>query len=62
MHYLDGQIAKMGDEVSLTGATGKIVYSIDNGEYSDLYKEEQRAALQNGVLIKFDAFGRREPI
>jgi len=29
MHYLDGQIAKMGDEVSLTGATGKIVYSIE---------------------------------
>ena len=57
MRYPGGQIAKMGDEVSLTGTTGKVVCSIGNGEYSDVYKEEHWEALQNGALSEFDAFG-----
>lgn len=47
----------LGDEVSLAGNSGKVVCSIDTGEYSDTCKEEHWSYLQKGVVIEFDPFG-----
>jgi hypothetical protein len=57
MRYPDGQIVKEGDVVSLAGKIGRVVCSIDDGEYSDDYPEKQWAYLQKGVLIEFETIG-----
>jgi len=57
MRYPDGQMAKMGDEVSCAGMIGKVVCSIDTREYSDRYKEEHWSYLQKGVMIEWDKQG-----
>jgi hypothetical protein len=57
MRYPDGQIAKLGDEVSLAGRSGKVVFSIDTSEYSDAYPENVWAYLQKGVMIEIEGMG-----
>jgi len=54
MRYHDVQIAQLGDVVSLAGMIGKIVCSIDTGQYSDDYPEQAWAYLQKGVMIDWD--------
>ncbi|CCE10199.1 conserved hypothetical protein [Bradyrhizobium sp. STM 3843] len=57
MRYPDGQLASIGDEVSVAGRPGKVVCSIDNGEYSDDYPENVWAYLQKGVMIEIGTMG-----
>ncbi|MGC2778070.1 MAG: hypothetical protein WA418_20780 [Bradyrhizobium sp.] len=57
MRYPDGQIAKFGDVVIVAGMIGKVVCSIDTGEYSDAYPEVAWAYLQRGVMIDWDRQG-----
>ncbi|MGY4304959.1 hypothetical protein ACVIJ6_002202 [Bradyrhizobium sp. USDA 4369] len=57
MRYPDGQLARLGDEVGVAGMTGKVVCSIDTGEYSDAYPEQAWAYLQEGVMIDWDRQG-----
>lgn len=40
MRYHDGQLAQLGDVVSLAGMVGKVVCSIDTSQYSDDYPEQ----------------------
>jgi hypothetical protein len=54
MRYHDGQIAKVGDVVNLAGRIGRVVCSIDDGEYSAEYPEKQCAiVLHKNVVITF---------
>ncbi|MGJ5151347.1 hypothetical protein [Bradyrhizobium sp. SZCCHNRI1058] len=57
MRYHDGQLAQLGDVVSLAGMVGKVVCSIDAGQYSDDYPEQAWAYLQTGVMIDWDRQG-----
>ena len=57
MRYPDGQLAKLGDEVNLAGMFGKVVCSIDTGEYSDAHSEKDWAYLLKGVMIDWDKMG-----
>lgn len=58
MKYPDGQEVKLGDIVALgTDAQGVVVCSIDTGEYSEAYPQEQWGYLDSGVLIEFPSFG-----
>ncbi|WP_315813595.1 hypothetical protein [Bradyrhizobium sp. SZCCHNR2028] len=57
MRYPDGQIAQLGDEVGVAGMSGRVVCSIDTGEYSDDYPERDWAYLERGVMIVWDRQG-----
>ncbi|MGY3449054.1 hypothetical protein [Bradyrhizobium sp. USDA 4353] len=57
MRYPDGQIARLGDEVGLAGMSGRVVCSIDTGEYSDAFPKQDWAYLQRGVMIEWDGQG-----
>ncbi|WP_315716861.1 MULTISPECIES: hypothetical protein [unclassified Bradyrhizobium] len=57
MHYPDGRIARLGDEVSVAGMSGRVVCSIDTREYSDDYPEQAWAYLQRSVMIVWDRQG-----
>ena len=58
MKYPDGKEAHLGDKVRLgQDEEGVVVCSIDTGEYSDKYPEEQWGYLQRGVLINFPNSG-----
>ena len=39
MRHEDGQLARLGDVVSVADMTGRVVCSIDTGEYSDDYPD-----------------------
>lgn len=58
MKYPDSQDAHLGDKVRLgRDEQGIVVCSIDAGEYSADYPEEQWGYLQRGVLINFPQSG-----
>jgi hypothetical protein len=57
MRYEGGQLARLGDVVSVAGMTGRVVCSIDTGEYSTDYPEQAWAYLQHGVMIDWDKQG-----
>jgi hypothetical protein len=53
MHYPDGQLAHVGDEVQLwNGATGVVVCSLDTVEYTTGFPEAEWRYLKSGVLIR----------
>ncbi|MGJ4896480.1 MULTISPECIES: hypothetical protein [unclassified Bradyrhizobium] len=51
MRSPDGQIARLGDEIRVTGMSGRIVCSIDTCDYSDDYPERDWANLQRGAMV-----------
>lgn len=58
MNYPDGQEVRIGDKVKL-GADhfGRVVCSIDLGQFSDEHPREQWGYLKRGVMIEFSEFG-----
>ena len=58
MKYSDGQDVKVGDRVNLGDDTnGVVVCSMDTGEYTEEYPEEQWGYLGKGVMIEFPKYG-----
>jgi hypothetical protein len=58
MNYHDGRRVELGDKVKLwQGCTGKVVCSIDEGQYSEDYKKEDWDYLRHGVLILSEEVG-----
>ena len=58
MHYPDGQLARLGDRLHLwDGAAGRVVCSLDTGEFSNEYQRDEWAYLGRGILILGDATG-----
>lgn len=57
MFYKNGKKVKIGDRVKMGGDVGAVVCSIDDGEYSAEYTQENWESLKKGVLIKFPKFG-----
>lgn len=52
MKYADGKDVKLGDKVELWGGCfGEVVCSIDAGEYSKEFSEDDWAYLKSGVVI-----------
>jgi hypothetical protein len=58
VEYPDGQEVRLGDTVELwSGNTGRVVCSIDTGEYSDDYRKDHWASLGSGVLVLSEKAG-----
>jgi hypothetical protein len=57
MKYPDGQVAHLGDVVSLAGKPGHVVFSIDTDEYAPEYPKAEWAYLGKGVMAEFVDFG-----
>ncbi len=57
MKYEDGQVAHLGDVVSLAGKPGRVVFSIDTDEYGPEYPKAEWEYLGEGVMAKFADFG-----
>lgn len=60
MRYPDGQEVIIGDIVSLNkskDSEGVVVCSLDRGEYSKEFTQEQWGYLKKGILIEFTRFG-----
>jgi len=57
MRYHDGQLAQLSDVVRLAGMIGKVVCSIDTGEYSDAHPEQAWFYLQKGAMIDWGGQG-----
>lgn len=58
MRYDDGNIAHIGDEIELSGGLkGKIVCSIDTGEFSDDFSSSDWSYLKIGVLAIVTGIG-----
>jgi hypothetical protein len=58
LKYPDGKEVKIGDKVKLwEGCHGVVVASIDAGEFSSDYPEEEWEYLKAGVLINSDKAG-----
>ena len=58
MNYGDGQEIKVGDVVGLgEDRNGKVVASIDAGEFSAVCTREEWSFLERGVLIDFPRWG-----
>ncbi|WP_316203431.1 hypothetical protein [Bradyrhizobium sp. SZCCHNS3051] len=53
MRSPDGQIARLGDSVRVAGVNGRIVCSIDTGDHSDDYPEQDRADPQRGIMVEW---------
>jgi hypothetical protein len=54
MRYSDGQEVRLGDKVKLdSDAEGRVVCSIDTGEYIDGHPEAEWGYLGVGVMIDF---------
>ena len=52
MNYSDGNEARLGDRVSISGVhSGVVVACIDRNEYSADYSSEQWSYLIQGILI-----------
>jgi hypothetical protein len=55
MEYPDGSTVKLGDRVRLrNGETGRVVISVDSGEYSADFPKEDWTSLESGILIQTD--------
>ena len=58
MKYADGQLVLLGDQVTLGGESGIVVFSIDTNQYSAEYPEDCNGGyLKKGVMFKFEAYG-----
>ena len=58
MKYVDGTDARLGDWVELwEGAQGRVVCSLDTGEFAAAYPREQWAHLRSGLLVESDRAG-----
>jgi len=58
MKYTDGNEAKIGDRVLISGIyTGVVVADMDSDEYSDQHPKEQWSYLGAGVMIDTDFGG-----
>jgi hypothetical protein len=57
LRYPDGREMHLGDRVDQDGRLGRVVCSIDTGEYSNAYTEAHWSYLGVGVLIEFDDIG-----
>jgi hypothetical protein len=58
MNYPDGEKIKVGDTLKLwDGCLGVVVCSIEDGEFSDNFSEDDWAYLKEGILIKTDSAG-----
>jgi hypothetical protein len=58
MKYPDGNEVQLGDQVELwDGNRGTVVCSIDAGEFTDEYPQNQWAYLGSGVLILSEKAG-----
>lgn len=57
MRYVDGQEVMLGDLVKLGSYDGIVVCSIDRGEYTEDFTEEQWGYLGKGGLINFPKLG-----
>ena len=55
MRYLDGSKAEVGDTVLLeSGQNGTVVFSADDGHYSDEYPESEWSYLDSGIMVRTD--------
>jgi len=55
MKYPDGKEAQLGDRVKFSnGDTGTIVFSIDTGEFSKDFHEEDWRNIKKGVMVRTD--------
>jgi hypothetical protein len=58
MKYSNGIEIKLGDKVKLwEGCYGTVVCSMDTGEYSEEYTEDEWGYLNKGILISSDKAG-----
>lgn len=59
MKYADGEVAHLGDVVTLAGKVGRIVCSMDTAEYGSepAYSAAQWGYLDKGVMAEFPDFG-----
>lgn len=58
MKYPDGQEAKLGDKVTLgNDEPGTVVCSIDSGEYTSSFPEQEWSYLKQGILVDFTCYG-----
>jgi hypothetical protein len=57
MKYEDGQVARLGDVVSLSRKPGRVVFSIDTNEYGAEFPKADWEYLGKGVMAKFADFG-----
>lgn len=58
MKYTDGTLAKIGDEVLISGQhRGVVVADLDGDQYSGEYPREQWSHLGSGLLINTDFGG-----
>jgi hypothetical protein len=58
MKYQSGQEARLGDRIRVGGdSSGVVVCSIDTGEYSPDFSQEQWSYLGTGVMIQFANYG-----
>jgi hypothetical protein len=53
MHYPNGDEVRLGDEVELwSGSFGRVVCSMDTGEYTNDYPASEWSYLKSGVLVE----------
>lgn len=58
MNYPDGDVVRVGDLVELwPGCQGKVVASIDSGDYTPEFSERDWSYLKRGVLVRSDQAG-----
>lgn len=58
MNYSDGVKVHLGDRVLISGSMhGNVVCSLDTGEFSAAYPEQEWAYLRAGVLVLTDEAG-----
>lgn len=58
MKYADGRDARLGDRVELwEGGVGRVVCSLDTGEFGESFPREQWSYLRSGVLVQAEAVG-----
>jgi hypothetical protein len=57
MKYQDGQTVLIGDRVRLGTDDGVVVFSIDTGEYDDLFPKTEWEYLESGIMVNLPNLG-----